>query len=467
MLSLVAPGRNLTCEGVTRRELLRVGTLGIGGLTLADLFRAQALAGNGNSILRDKAVVVLNLQGGPTHIETFDPKMSAPSEYRAMFGETKTSIPGVTFGSHFPQLASLADRMAIVRCYRHGIGSHATAAKHVMAGGNPTGAQLGSVYARLAGTNSPVTGLPTNAVISPGAIGEKYKKFGANVSRVTEIGTLPSAYRAFDPSSGGEIVNNMKLRLPDNRLGDRKSLLTQLDGYRRDFDRNDEISGTNSYQQQAFDVIAGGMDSAFRIDDEPQELIDRYDTGQFKIPRHIQKRKANVPGQSPVALGRQMLLARRLIESDCRFVTVTSSGWDMHGNAFGINDGMPLLGPAVDKAASAFLEDLEDRGLSDKVLLVITGEFGRTPRINKKAGRDHWGRLCTLAFAGGGLPMGQVIGETDRHAGESIGQQVTSQQVLGTIFSHLFNIPEIRLRTDIPAEIARAITDSSPIPQLV
>jgi len=245
MLSLFAPGRHQNCERFSRRELLQVGTLGIGGLSLVDLFRTNAMGGEGSSILRDKAVVVLNLQGGPTHIETFDPKMSAPREYRAMFGETKTSIAGVTFGSHFPLLGSMADRMAIVRCYSHGIGSHATAAKHVMAGGNATGAQMGAIYARLAGTNSPKTGIPTNAVLPPGAVGEAYKKLGAQTSRVTEIGDLPSSYRPFDPSAGSEIVKNMQLRMEEKRLGDRKSLLSQLDFYRRQLDTNDLIGGTD------------------------------------------------------------------------------------------------------------------------------------------------------------------------------------------------------------------------------
>ena len=390
MLQLFESGLSHDCERVSRRELLKVGTLGLGGVSLADLLRTQAHAGTGQSVVKDKAVVVLNLQGGPTHIETFDPKMTAPREYRAMFGETKTKLPGVTFGSHFPGLASLADRMSIVRCFTHGVSSHAKAAQLVMAGGNATEAQMGAVYSRIAGTNSPRTGIPNNAVLSPGAAGEEYKQFGSNVSRVTQIGSLPSAYRPFDPSAGGEVVSNMELQLPKNRLGDRKSLLNQLDDYKRRLDRHETIAGADSFQQQAFEVIAGGISQAFDLTQESTETLARYDTSRFAIPRHIQKKKKNVPGQSPVALGKQLLLARRMIEADCRFVTVTSSGWDMHGNAFGIDDGMPLLGSAVDKAATAFLEDLAERGLSDRVLFVITGEFGRTPRINKKGGRDHW-----------------------------------------------------------------------------
>ena len=466
MLDLVC-GVSRDCEGIRRREFLRIGTLGMGGLTLANWLGLKAVADSqAPQLLSDKAVVVLNLQGGPTHIETFDPKMTAPAEYRAMFGECKTALAGVTFGSHFPQLAQMADRMAIVRSYRHGIGSHATAAKHVMAGGMASGANMGSVYARVAGANSPRTGIPNATVIVPKACGEQYKSLSSNPSRVVDIGDLPSHLRPFDPSAGGQIVENMRLRIAEDRLGDRRSLLSQLDGLRRHAEQT-SFDGATRYQQQAFDVIVGGVSSAFDLSQESPETIARYDTGAFKIPGKLQKKKKNVPGQSPIALGKQMLMARRLVEADCRFVTVTSAGWDMHGNAFGINDGMPLLGPAVDRAVSAFLEDLQQRGLSEKVLLVITGEFGRTPKINNKGGRDHWGNLCTLAFAGGGLPMGQVIGQSDRRVGRPASDPVSSSNVLATIMHTLINPAELRLVSGLPAELVRVLTTAQPIPQLI
>lgn len=465
MFSIFSSERTRTCEGVSRRELLRIGTLGLGGLTLSNLLALKAQAAGGG-FLRDKAVVVLNLQGGPTHIETFDPKMTAPVEYRAMFGETKTSLPGVTYGSHFPQLASLAHKMSVVRCFAHGNGSHASAAKLVMAGDNPTGGSMGSLYASLAGNNSPVTGIPTSCVITPPAVGEKFKGLGGSPARVTEVGTLPESYKPFDPSSGGQIVENMKLRMTSDRLGDRRSLLRQLDQYRERLDGTGALDGANEFQQQAFDVLVGGISDAFDISKEDPSVIARYDTGMFPIPKHVQKKKSNVPAQSPIGLGKQMLLARRLVEADCRFVTVTSAGWDMHGNAFGIDDGMPLLGPAVDKAASAFLEDLEQRGLADKVLLVITGEFGRTPKINKKGGRDHWGNLCTLALAGGGLNHGQVIGQSDRTASVPNGDRVTPENLLATVMHTLLDIGELRLVAGIPTEINRALTAAQPIQQL-
>ena len=162
-----------------------------------------------------------------------------------------------------------------------------------------------------------------------------------------------------------------------------------------------------------------------------------------------------------------MLMARRLCEAGCGFVTVTSTGWDMHGNAFGIDDGMPILGPAVDKAASAFIEDCSRKGLSEKILLVITGEFGRTPKINSRGGRDHWGNLCTLAFAGGGLKMGQVVGKSDKLVGQPAEDLVTPNMLLGTVMNTLFDPGQVRLLSSIPDDVKKAVSDSKPIPQLV
>ena len=467
MLTISSDSRVADCEGLRRRDFLTIGSLGLGGLSLSQLLALKANAGTGRSIVKDRAVVFLNLQGGPTHIETFDPKMTAPREYRAMFGDTQTKLSGVRFGSHMTGLAQTADRMAVVRSYRHGIGSHKTAAEHVASGGNETKANLGSVYSRIAGVTHPTTGIPLNTVIQPGAIGEEYSKLGAQISRITSTGTLSASYKPFDPSSGGEIVEDMRLQLQESRFSDRKSLLTQLDSLKRRVEKTGVLESANTFEQQAFDVLVGGISDAFDISKEPQSIVDRYDTSQFDIPASLYKKKnRNLLKQSPVTLGKQMLMARRLVEAGCRFVTVTSAGWDMHGNAFGVDDGMPLLGAAMDKAASAFIEDVTDRGMLDDVMLVITGEFGRTPRINKKGGRDHWGNLCSLAFAGGGLPLGQIVGQSDRTASTPASSPVSSSQVRATIMHSLIDIPELRLATNFPADLVRALTESEPIPQL-
>ena len=206
----------------------------------------------------------------------------------------------------------------------------------------------------------------------------------------------------------------MQLQVPAARLDDRRALLQQLSSLQRSLDRTGAVEDLDRYRQQAFNVITRGVRDAFDLTREDARTIARYDTARYRIPEQSLRKGTNnagrIPEFAPYALGKQMLLARRLCEAGCGFVTVTNHGWDMHGNAFGIDDGIPCLGPALDHAVSTFLEDLEQRGLSDQILLVVTGEMGRTPRINNKAGRDHWANICSLLLAGGGLRMGQVIG---------------------------------------------------------
>lgn len=468
MFTLYGDGRQTNCERVTRRELLRVGALALGGLSLSNVLSAKAAGGA--SLVKDKSVVLLYLQGGMSHIESFDPKMSAPVEYRAMHGEVQTSLPGVTFGSHLPGLAAMADRMAIVRCFRHGHTIHEKAAFQVLAGGNPSDSNMAAVFAMLAGSNSPRTGIPNSTLIMPPAVGKEYQDLGNRFTKfITNLGTLPDAYRPFDPSVGGELMQSMKLRIPETRLDDRRSLLGELDRLKRTFDGTDALRGSDRFEQQAFDIILGGMSRAFNLNKEKPELVARYDTSMFTVSDALARRRRYGAESAPVALGKQMLMARRLIEADCRFVTVTSDGWDMHGNPnnFTIDEGMPLLAPALDKAVTAFIEDLEDRGLTDKVLLVITGDFGRTPLIDVGGGRGHWGDLCTLAFVGGGLPMGQVIGQSDNRAAVPEGQVVTPANMLATIMGTLLDMSELRVTSGVPTDILRHLTTSEPIPQLM
>ncbi len=455
-------------EGRTRREFLRIGTSSVGGLTLSGLLAAQAAAGIRGAHLHDRSVVVLNMQGGPTQYETFDPKMTAPAEIRSITGELQTSLAGETFGGTFPMLAGLADRLAVVRSYRHGISSHGTAAMHVMAGGNPTGAMMGALFARVAGLTNPATGLPQNVVVTSQAIGDQHKGLYRNTDRVSQNGTLSRAYRPFDPSAGGEVIDNMKLQIEGGRLDDRRGLLSGLDRLRRNADVSGQLDSADRFQQQAFDVLSRGAGDAFDLSQEDPATIRRYDTSMCKPTAAAIKRNSYATQFSPVALGHQMLMARRMCEAGCGFVTVTAPGWDMHGGGkeFTMADGIAQLTPAVDKAVSAFMEDVEQRGLSERILLVMTGEFGRTPRINKNGGRDHWGNQCTLAFAGGGLRMGQVIGRSDRIGGEPASTPITSSNVLATVMHSLFDIGELRLQTGVSKEIEQIITTGQPIPEL-
>ncbi|MEO1979965.1 MAG: DUF1501 domain-containing protein, partial [Fuerstiella sp.] len=212
-----------------------------------------------------------------------------------------------------------------------------------------------------------------------------------------------------------------------------------------------------------------GVADAFDLSAENPRLVERYDTGSFVPTAAVRKRNAYAKQFSPVALGKQMLLARRLCEAGCGFVTVTCGGWDMHGGGkeFTMADGLATLTPAVDKAVSAFIEDVRERGLSRKILLVITGEFGRTPKINTNGGRDHWGNLCTLAFVGGGLKMGQVVGRSDRTGSKPDSEPISSSNVLATIMHTLFDVGELRLQTGVPKDVERIITGNAPIRELV
>ncbi|MBC8354015.1 MAG: DUF1501 domain-containing protein [Planctomycetes bacterium] len=464
MLTLLDSQSHGRCQ---RREFLRIGSAAIGGLGLSHLLAAKADASL-KRVLRDRSVVVLNLQGGPTQFETFDPKMTAPREVRSITGEVATAVPGVTFGGSFPKLASLADKIAVVRSYRHGISSHGPAAMHVMAGGNPTGAMMGALFSRVAGLTSPATGMPNNALVTSRAMGPQFKELYHNPGRVSQTGSLPGAYKPFDPSAGGEIIENMKLHVQGDRLGDRRALLAQVDRLRREADENESLELANRFEQQAFDVLIRGVSDAFDLSKEHPRTIDRYDTSEFSPTAAVQQRNSYAKQFSPVAVGKQMLLARRLCEAGCGFVTVTCGGWDMHGGGkeFTMADGLSSLTPAVDKAVSAFIEDVEAKGLSDKILLVITGEFGRTPRINKNGGRDHWGNLCTLAFVGGGLPMGQVIGRSDRTGSAPNSDPISSSNVLATVMNSLFDIGELRLLSGVPKDVERVITSGTPIREL-
>ena len=203
MLTVVTGGHHRDCQGRTRRDFLRVGALGLGGLTLSGLLAARARAAAAGGVVKDKSIVLLFLSGGASHIETFDPKMTAPSEVRSVNGELRTSLPGVTFGGSFPRLARLAHRMAVVRSFHHTITNHPKAIRHVLTGGdNPTGASMGSIYMRLRGANHPRTGLPTYATITSQEVDPQYIKERPRVTTASGPGSLGLAYAPFDPAGG-------------------------------------------------------------------------------------------------------------------------------------------------------------------------------------------------------------------------------------------------------------------------
>ena len=480
------------CAGFSRRDFLRIGSLGLGGLTLPQLLAAKAGAGPAAGLkpyIRDKAIVLLFLHGGPSQLETWDPKPEAPGGIRSMFGTVPTSLPGVHFGSHFPKMAKLANRLAVVRSFQSRNAGHTYGA--ISTGGNATKAAMSAIYARVAGTNHPATGMPMNVQVLPEAV-QPGIALGSNfetgaLGSVTQGGELGPNYEAFNVAgyvskgesrkgkdakagrdSGGNVMrDNMELRMEPGRFMDRRNLLSQLDSLQREAERSGTFEVMDRYQQQAFEVITKGVGEAFDLSKEDPRTLAQYDTSKlFRVEDVTRwfdmKRASNM-------LGHQLLMARRLCEAGCGFVTVSDCGWDMHSNSNSPKNlgGMHFLGSQVDHAVSAFLDDVQARGLSDKILLVITGEMGRSPRINKDGGRDHHGNLTPLVLAGGGLKMGQVIGQSDRFAEKPDSDAYGPENLMATIFQTVFDVTEMRLDPTIPRDIASAVQGGRPIRELI
>jgi len=461
MLTFFSDPMDRDCRGVSRRDFLRIGALGLGSLGLPGLLAARARAASERRIAKDTSVVLLFLGGGASHIESFDPKMSAPAETRSTTGEVKTAIPGVTFGGTFPRLAAMADRMAVVRSFAHGVNEHERAIRHVMTGGNSIGASLGAICSRLRGGNHPVTGMPTFAHLTTEEVDPQFNTEKQRVINGDAPGSLGAGCAAFDPVGKGPFNRNLQLNLPANRFEDRRALQRSLDTFDRQMDGRGVMDGMDKFEQQACHMILGNTRAAFDLSKESNRLIQKYDTSRY-IVGHNRKRRS-----SP--LGHQMLLARRLCEAGCGFVTVQCVGWDHHGdgNNVGVKEGMELQGPPLDQAVSTFLEDVEQRGLSEKILLVITGDFGRTPKINRNGGRDHWNNLCTLALAGGGLKMGRVVGESASRADVPRSEPVRLEQLMATVFHVLFDPAALRLDVTVPRDLGALVADAQPIAELV
>jgi len=439
MLTLDFGNSTSDCGGTSRRAVLHAGALGLGGLTLSSWLRLKAAAGD---TAKDKSVVLLFLTGGPSQVETFDPKMTAAAEVRSVTGELTTSIPGVTFGGTLPGLASRADRMAIVRSFTHGNANHTGGVEDVMRGGRGNESGLGSVVSRLRGVNHPRTGIPTQVYLGHREPDPQFNKERLRLLAAAGPGPLGAGFTPFDPIGDGPATRNMTLNIPRARLADRRSLRQSLDRLRRRVDESTISDGLDRFEQQAFDLLLGRGRQAFDISGEDPALVRRYDTSRFNTALRVKTRYST--------LGHQLLLARRLCEAGCGFVTVHNPGWDM----------------PVDQAVSVFLDDLKDRGLDKKVLLVITGEFGRTPKVKSDGGRDHWPRLSTLALAGGGLPTGVVVGRSNAQAAEPAAGAVGPEHLLGTVLWTLFDVPELRMLPDIPRNLARVIEAAEPIPGL-
>jgi hypothetical protein len=399
------------CDGVSRRGFLRVGALGMAGLTLADVLRLRAEANNAS---RDTAVIQIFLQGGPTHIDTYDPKPDAPREVRGEFDPIATAVPGVQLCELLPGQARIMDKLAVVRSLHHDTPDHLQGSHWVMTGFPPTQSftntndrpSVGSIVAKLRGSNAP--GLPPY-------VGLPSRPFFGSASY------LGAGYNPFSVSgdpNGGVTVRD--LQPPDglslDRLDDRRDLLARLDRIERARDATGTMDGIDHFTSQAYEMVTGpAARKAFDIAQEDPRTRDRY---------------------GRTTLGQSCLLARRLVEAGVTFVTITDSeNWDHHG---GIFPACRRMVPILDDAIAGLVDDLDQRGLADRVLVVVWGEFGRTPRITN-SGRDHWPGAMSAVLAGGGLKMGQVVGATSRKGESPVESPYRPEDLLQTVY-HVLGI---------------------------
>ena len=460
---------HLTDNSVSRRSFLSVGSLALGGVALPDLLRAQETVKNLGGVAKDRTVVFLFMHGGPSQTETFDPKMGAPSGIRSMTGEIPTRLPGITFGSTFEKLARLNDQFSIVRSFTTQSGAHDS--KPIVSK-QSYNAQIGGHYARVAGGSHPVTGMPRNIWLHPQAVNPEATDPIMKLGRFDVTGPLGPAFAPFQPSGKGDFRADMKLTVDPARLGDRKMLLNGLDQFRRTVESGKVTGGLDKFQSQAFETLTGGISEAFDITKEDPKVLARYDTAGLMDVERISKRWNNRPRyQNHVNnLGKLMLMARRLAERGAGFITVTTDFvWDMHADANNatMTEGMQYVGRPFDHAVSAFIEDVESRGLRDKILLVCCGEMGRTPKVNGKAGRDHWGGSAPLMLYGGGLKMGQVIGSSTKDGGEPASDRVTIPNLYTTLMEQLLDTGAVRAMAGIPPEVNNVISGAAPIKQLM
>lgn len=414
MLTIYGGSSNF-CDGVSRRNFLKIGALGLGGLTLPQLLQAEAQSGVRKS---HKAVIMIFLPGGPSHQDMFDLKMDAPAEVRGEFKPIKTNVPGIQICEHLPLMAKLMDKCAIIRSIVGATGDHYAVQcltgrghRNPPPGGWPC---MGSVLSKVQGA--------TNKSIPP-FVGLSPKMGHMPWADAGQPGFLGIAHAPFKPDGAGKsdmTLNGVTL----DRLADRKTLLTGFDRFRRDVDASGLMSGLDSFNEQAFGVLTSGrLLEALDLKNEDPHLVERYGKGDSK----------NRDDGGP-KLMEQFLIARRLVEAGARCVTLAFSRWDHHGDNFGaLRQDLPLL----DQGLSALIEDLYNRGMDKDVSVVVWGEFGRTPNINKDGGRDHWPRVSCGLLAGGGMKTGQVIGATDRLGGEATERPVQFGEVFATLYQNL------------------------------
>jgi hypothetical protein len=425
MLTIFTKQRHGYCDGVSRRSFLQVGAAGVGGLTFAGLLRAEAQAGIGSS---HKAVINIHLGGGPPHQDMFDLKPEAPAEYRGEFNPIKTNVAGIEICEHMPLLAQMADKWAVIRSLIGSVGDHDDYQTHSgfhqrdlrNVGGRPS---LGSVVSKIQGPTP--SGSPAFVSHNGG-----------------EPGYLGPSFKPYKPDGAGRANLSLSREMTAEHLEDRTNLLATLDKMRRDADRSRSMEAMDTYTRKAVEVVTSGtLADALDTKTEDPKIVERY-------------------GRD----GRNFLLARRMVEAGVRVVTFNWGGWDTHGDNF---NSLRKQLPKLDIAMSALIDDLCQRGMDKDVSIVMWGEFGRTPRINGGAGRDHWPKLSMAFLAGGGMRLGQAIGTSTKYAEEAKDRPIQFQQVHATLYHNLGIDPRTAQLFDPAGRPQYLLEHREPIAELI
>lgn len=463
---------NKSMGPMSRRRLLEIGGLGLGGLSLSSLLSTKALANGQPNPLTGKSVIFLFQQGGPSQFETFDPKPDAPSGIRTVGKTISTSVPGTHFGGTMRQLAKLAHKINVVRSFATQNGGHNI---QPIVSKFSKEAAISTHFARVAGATRTDSGMPTTAVLFPASVSKEVPGPSAR-GNLSETGHYGAGFAPFIPGKGGKLQEDMKLNLPRDRfLNDRKTLLAGLDQLNRQADASGSIAAADDIQKQAYEVLlGGGVSKALDLSNEDPRTLEMYDTAKYHGGTRwnkVNRGRGGLYNAQASTIGKLLLQARRLCEAGCGYVTIHASYagvWDMHadGNNLNMVDGMEAVGQSFDHAVAAFIRDCEARGLSDKILLVCCGEMGRTPRINKRGGRDHWARLAPLMLYGGGMGGGKVIGQSDKQGGEPNSTPYNPGHLISTILRTMIDPGELRLLPGIPQEVTQLL-DHEPISGLV
>ena len=409
------------CDRIHRRSMLKIGTLGLGGLSLPQLLKAESAAGVRSS---HKSVIMVFLAGGPPHQDMVDLKPQAPVEYRGEFSPIRTNVAGIDVCEHMPLLAQRMDRLAVIRTL---VGSEGQHSAFQCMHGHPALNQPPGGWPCFAAAVSKLQG-PVNREV-PAAVSLQPRiggQFWSDPGQGGFAGMRHAPFAANAPGSNDMVLTNMS----QQTLSHRRTLLEQIDSLRRQLESPDVIDGMDACYQQAFEILTSGkLVNALDVEMEDPGLRERYGRGS-KEPAGY--------GDAGWLRNEDFLVARRLVEAGARVVTLSFGRWDWHGQPHGTNfDNARDHLPALDQALSALLDDLKDRGLDRDTSVVVWGEFGRTPKINNKGGRDHWPQVGCALLAGGGIRTGQVIGETNALAEYPTKRPVHFQEIFATLYHNL------------------------------